>query len=83
MALVSDATVIVEAGPESGTIHQGWEALRLGRDLLLLESLVQRGYGWTQDLLEYGAEVLSDDMADRWLDSLPERLVFDDFELAV
>ena len=28
MALVSDATVIVEAGEKSGTIHQGWEAIR-------------------------------------------------------
>ncbi len=33
MALISDATVIVEAGEKSGTIHQGWEAIRLGRPL--------------------------------------------------
>lgn len=35
MALLSDATVIVEAGETSGTLHQGWEALRLGRPLFL------------------------------------------------
>ena len=39
MALLSDATIIVEAGEGSGTLHQGWEALRLGRALFLLESL--------------------------------------------
>ena len=33
MALLSPATVIVEAGEGSGTQHQGWEALRLGRPL--------------------------------------------------
>jgi DNA processing protein len=35
MALLTDATVIVEAGEKSGTLHQGWEALRLGRLLFL------------------------------------------------
>ena len=31
MALLTDATVIIEAGESSGTLDQGWEALRLGR----------------------------------------------------
>ena len=35
MALLSPATVIVEAREGSGTQHQGWEALRLGRPLVL------------------------------------------------
>ena len=39
MALLSDATVIVEAGERSGTLHQGWEALRLGRLPFLMESV--------------------------------------------
>ena len=78
MALISDATVIVAAGNRSGTVHQAWEALRLGRDLLLLESLARRAYPWTEDLLKYGAEVLSDANLQRWLDSLPERVVFDE-----
>lgn len=81
MALISDATVIVAAGERSGTVHQGWEALRLGRDLLLLESLVQRGISWTRDLMDYGADVLSDDNFERWLDSLPEQGVLDEAEL--
>ena len=41
MALLTDATVIVEAGEKSGTVHQGWEALQLGRLLFLLESVAQ------------------------------------------
>ncbi len=39
MALLTDATVIVEAGEKSGTLHQGWEALRLGRLLFLMENV--------------------------------------------
>ena len=81
MALISDATVIVAAGRRSGTVHQGWEALRLGRDLLLLESLVQRDISWTRDLMKYGADVLSDENFEGWLDSLPEPGVFNEAEL--
>ena len=39
MALLSDATIIVEASEKSGTRHQGWEALRLGRDVFILENV--------------------------------------------
>lgn len=81
MALISDATVIVAAGERSGTEHQGWEALRLGRDWLLLESLANSGFAWTEKLLSYGAVVLSDKNLGKWLDSLPERVVFDEAEL--
>ncbi|MCY4187587.1 MAG: DNA-processing protein DprA [Bryobacterales bacterium] len=82
MALLSDATVIVAVGETSGTAHQGWEALRLGRDLLVLESLANRGYAWTDKLRRYGAGVLSDKNLEIWLDSLPERIVLDDAALA-
>ena len=40
MALVSDASVIVEAGANSGKISLGWEAIRLGRPLFLRKYLV-------------------------------------------
>ena len=83
MALISDATVIVAAGEHSGTIHQGWEALRLGRDLLLLESLVDRGVSWTVDLMNYGADVLRDDNLESWLDSLPDPGIFGVAELVL
>jgi DNA processing protein len=56
MALVSDATVIVEAQDGSGTIHQGWEAIRLGRPLFLMHSLVASSRSkWLLDFLDHGA----------------------------
>lgn len=73
MALISEATVIIEAGEKSGTVHQGWEALRLGRLLFLLESLVARKQEWTEELIRYGAQVLSDANKEAFLESLPER----------
>ena len=74
MALLSDATVVVEAGEKSGTRHQGWEALRLGRPLFFLE----RFYGetsapWPREMVEYGAQVLSIDSLDLLFELLPER----------
>lgn len=59
MALLSDATVIVEAGETSGTRHQGWEALRLGRPLFILQSMVEEGPAWVAEMLEYGAKPLT------------------------
>lgn len=74
MALVSDATVIVEAGEGSGTIHQGWEALRLGRPLFLLESLTTRpDLSWPAEMQSYGAEVLTRERLPVVLENLPCR----------
>ena len=42
MALVSDASVIVEASDGSGSLSQGWEALRLGRPLFLMASILDQ-----------------------------------------
>ncbi len=82
MALISDATVIVHAGRRSGTEHQGWEAIRLGRHLLLLESLDGIGIQWAKNLRRYGAEVLSDANLDRWLRHLHPRVTLsDDFDI--
>ena len=56
MALLSDATIIVEARSEtSGTLHQGWEALRLGRPLFIMQALVNSGLKWPKRMLDYGA----------------------------
>lgn len=60
MALISDATVIVEAGEKSGSHHQGWEALRLARPLFLLHSILDQGLAWPEEMLGYGARVLRD-----------------------
>ncbi len=60
MALVSDASVIVEASDGSGSLSQGWEALRLGRPLFLMASILdQRGLSWPKTMLDYGAMVLN------------------------
>ena len=62
MALLSAATVIVEAGPNSGTRYQGWEALRLGRRLFIPESAVKSAdIQWLEELRRNGAEILDDD----------------------
>lgn len=61
MALLSDATVIVEAGNGSGTLSQGWEALRLGRPLFLLKSVAENpALSWPAEMIAYGAEVLTE-----------------------
>ena len=82
MALLSDATVIVEAGPKSGTLHQGWEALRLGRQLYVLESLANRGFDWLTDLQGHGAQVLSDRNRELFIESLPKESRLERFEQA-
>lgn len=61
MAVISDATVIVEAGKSSGTQHQGWEAIRLGRDLFVSELVMSdRGNMWAQKIAQYGAIKFTD-----------------------
>lgn len=62
MALISDATVIVEAGEKSGTRHQGWEALRLGRLVFLMENVAEdQTLTWPREMISYGAQVLRRD----------------------
>lgn len=60
MALVSDATIIVEAGDGSGTRHQGWEALRLGRPLYICGPTVDANPGWLGEMVRYGATRLDE-----------------------
>lgn len=66
MALISDATVIVEAGEKSGTRHQGWEALRLGRLVFIMENVAgDPNLSWPGEMISYGAQVLRrDDLPD-------------------
>lgn len=71
MALIAHATVIIEASEKSGTKHQGWEALRLHRMLYLPRKLVDSGYSWPQEMIQYGAEVYEN------LEHLQELLGFD------
>lgn len=71
MALLSHATVIVEAAEKSGTMHQGWEALRLGRELFLDESLLSSGFEWPKEMQQYGARVFTDATIEELLELLP------------
>lgn len=57
MALISNASIIVEAQARSGTEHQGWEAIRLGRQLYLPRHLVDAPFDWPRQMVEYGAQV--------------------------
>ncbi len=72
MALLTDATIIVEAGESSGTLHQGWEALRLGRLLFLDESVVENDQlSWPAEMIRYGAQVLALDNLAQLIEELP------------
>lgn len=72
MALLSDATIIVEAGEKSGTLHQGWEALRLGRLVFLLASVANnKSLSWPSEMIKYGAQVLDRDNLEDVLEEIP------------
>jgi len=72
MALISDATVIIEASEKSGTKHQGWEAIRLGRLVFLLESVANNPrLSWPSEMIEYGAQVLRKESLESALKSIP------------
>lgn len=73
MALISNATIIVEAGDSSGSLHQGWEALRLGRPLFIWKSVFDdTRITWAQEMLKYGATILAD--PEEILEFLPSHL---------
>lgn len=72
MALISDATVIIEAGEKSGTRHQGWEALRLGRMVFLMKSLVDNPeLSWPKEMIQYGAIEMTREEMPELLESIP------------
>jgi DNA processing protein len=72
MALISDATVIIEASDGSGTLHQGWEAIRLARPLYLTKSLLDNvALEFPRKFADYGAEVLTEDSLADLIRQLP------------
>ena len=71
MALIVYASVIVEASDTSGSLSQGWEALRLGRLLFIMDSVFHAPLKWPNEMLKYGAQVLSNDNIESFLDALP------------
>ncbi|MGP8070600.1 MAG: DNA-processing protein DprA [Candidatus Bathyarchaeia archaeon] len=61
MALISDSSIIVEAGETSGSLHQGWEALRLGRPLFISKNITDNAsLKWPKKMMEYGAVKLAE-----------------------
>jgi DNA processing protein len=59
MAMLSMATVIIEAGETSGVVHQAAECLKQGRKLLLLKSLVDNSaLTWPAKFIKSGALVI-------------------------
>lgn len=73
MALISDATLIIDADEKSGTQHQGWEALRLGRPLFFMKRIVARDLIWVGNMMGYGAGVVGLEGLDYLREFLPER----------
>ena len=73
MALLTDATLVVVAGEKSGTKHQSWEALRLGRLLLIDEGVATNSsLSWPSEMIKYGAQVVSLYEIPRFLNALPQ-----------
>jgi len=61
MALISDTSIIVEAGETSGSLHQGWEALRLGRPLFISKVITDNAsLRWPKKMMDYGAVELTE-----------------------
>ncbi len=72
MALISDATIIVEASENSGTRHQGWEALRLGRLVFILQNIAENTQlTWPKEMLNYGAQILRREDMDTVFENIP------------
>jgi DNA processing protein len=76
MALISDASIIVEAGDASGSLHQGWEALRLGRPLFIWKAIMDdHSLSWPKAMEKYGAMKLND--PEQVLEVLPSGKIFE------
>jgi DNA processing protein len=72
MALLSDATIIVEASEKSGTRHQGWEALRLGRMIFIMKDVLEnKNLSWPKEMEKYGAQELTCELLPEFLLDIP------------
>ena len=56
MALIADASVIIESGDSGGSLSQGWETLRLGRPLFIHDREFEKSsLTWPRKMTRYGA----------------------------
>ena len=61
IALISDASLIVEAGSGGGTMNHAWEALRMGRQIFFDRSALEScTHAWQKRMFQYGATVVSE-----------------------
>ena len=76
--LLSDATVIMEAGDRSLALVHGWESLRLGRPLYIALSLtLNPALAWPAVMLGRGAKVLANETIEDLHAALPRRAADD------
>jgi DNA processing protein len=74
MAMLSDATAIVEASDNSGTLHQAAECQRLGRWLFILRAVVDNpSVSWPTRFLQ-GDKTLILDRTEQIIDALAHQL---------
>lgn len=84
MALISDATVIVESGEAGGSLHQGWEAIRLGRPLFIRQPVLSDPrLDWPREMADYGAIAFEEpnDILDFVPFGFPAALTIDELSL--
>ena len=56
MALIADASVIIESSDSGGSLSQGWETLRLGRPLFIHDRVFEKpSLTWPRKMARYGA----------------------------
>ena len=60
MAMLSGASIIIEAGSGKGTIHHGRAAIKLGRPLLLCGPAATSDHPGLEELVRCGAKVVND-----------------------
>ena len=73
MALISNCTIVVEAGEASGSLHQCWEALRLGRPLFICRNIMEDdSLKWPKKMRDYGAMIL--DKLEHIMENIPPRI---------
>jgi DNA processing protein len=80
MALISDATIIIEASENSGTRHQAWEALKLGRMVYLLDNVASdESLTWPKKMIEYGAQILTRESLNELIYNIPSLTERDEY----
>ena len=74
MALISNCTIVVEAGETSGSLYQCKATLRLGRPLFICKSIIgNNSLKWPKKMRDYGAIIL--DKLEDIVESIPPHIM--------